>query len=270
MIVFRVRLILVLAVANAAGWYADQSTAAEPNSCSLADKTIVLVGDSLTEQAYFDKAQRGQYPGTVKWADMLAQETGMQVINRGVGGSNSAEHAPGNASEARWLRWMDDQADVFWFAFYGNEVGTHSADELTDNLESMISVARNRGAVSLLATAPAVDWCPDKACTYWAGSRDPNLVREYYNDAIRRLADLSQDVYLVDIFQAFRRQIDSGVPSADCYRNPGRQQPCPGDGRTGLQLNEWNPHVSPLGSRVYAEEILRTLRSACTQALPRN
>ena len=222
-------------------------------------RSVVLVGASNTTQGYFDDDPWTAWTGLIRWSDMISQ-TGIAVTNRAVGGADSSDFITGGIRQPAYTRWTRDEADAYLFNFSWNDYGDHSVGQLRSNLQSMIAIARSKGAISILATSIAVDWCPERgsACSFWPTKNggDPNDVSAPYDAMIRDLAAQNNDVYLMDVHAAFRSAINSGVPSADCYLNEGMNQPCPGTGNNGLQITEWSYHITPRGSEVYFDAFM--------------
>ena len=225
-------------------------------------KSVVLVGASNTGQGYFNESPWNTWSGIIRWPDMISQ-TGIVVKNRAAGGADSSDFVSGGVRSPVYTGWTSENADAFLFNFSWNDYPDHSVGQLRSNLQSMIAVARSKGAVSILPTSIAVDWCEARgtACSFWArkGGGHPNDLSAPYDAMIRDLATQNNDVYLMDVNAAFKSALLSGVPSADCYLNEGMNQPCPGNGQTGLQLNEWSYHVTPRGSRLIFDTFMEAV-----------
>lgn len=106
-----------------------------------ADARVLAFGDSLTRGT--GAPSQAAYPG------VLAERTGLEVVNAGVPGELSGE------GRHRLPRVLEEvRPDLMILCHGGNDILRNRTDGVADNLRAMIEVARDRGVEVVLVGVP--------------------------------------------------------------------------------------------------------------------
>lgn len=120
--------------------------------------TLVCIGDSLTDNGYWGKMM-GSVPYENHWTYILERQTGITLINKGIGGDTTPEML---ARFDRDVIANEPQYCTIWGGV--NDIYIHQTpvETIVENIKAMTEKALIHGIQPILVTSPVGYFNPDR------------------------------------------------------------------------------------------------------------